>query len=157
MFVNILSLQLIKQGNQRLIMPAKDFYHDRVKTALIKDGWEITNDPLRLKWGIRELFVDLGVKKLIAARKAQQKIAVEIKGFTNPSAIADLEQALGQYLIYRAVLEEAYNDFSLYLAIRQTTYRAIFSEPIGELIVQKYKVKLLVFDDRNEEIRQWIT
>ncbi|UIE39127.1 XisH family protein [Leptodesmis sichuanensis] len=25
-------------------MPAKDFYHDTVKTALIKDGWAITDD-----------------------------------------------------------------------------------------------------------------
>ena len=60
-------------------MPAKDFYHDIVKNSLIKDGWTITNDPLRLKWGIRELFVDLGVAKLIAATKLEQKIAVEIK------------------------------------------------------------------------------
>ena len=74
-------------------MPAKDFYHDPVKNALVKDGWTITNDPLRLKWGVRELFVDLGLTKLIAAQKAEQKIAVEIKGFTNPSMIADLEQA----------------------------------------------------------------
>ncbi len=87
-------------------MPAKDIYHDVVKNALIKDGWTVTNDPFRLKWGARELFVDLGLSKLIAAQKAEQKIAVEIKSFTNPSSIADLEQALGQYLLYRAVLEE---------------------------------------------------
>ncbi|MEB3282115.1 MAG: element excision factor XisH family protein [Lyngbya sp.] len=37
-------------------MPAKDFYHDTVKNALIKDGWRITNDPLRLKWGWEETF-----------------------------------------------------------------------------------------------------
>ncbi len=29
-------------------MPAKDIYHDVVKQALIKDGWTITDDPLRL-------------------------------------------------------------------------------------------------------------
>ena len=127
-------------------MPAKDFYHDTVKNALIKDGWAITNDPLRLKWGIRELFVDLGLTKLIAAQKSDQKIAVEIKGFTNPSAIADLEQALGQYLIYRAVLQELQPDCSLYLAIRKATYRAIFSEPIGNLVVKKYNISLLVFE-----------
>jgi len=98
---------------------------------LVKDGWTITNDPLRLKWGVRELFVDLGLTKLIAAQKAEQKIAVEIKGFTNPSMIADLEQALGQYLIYRSVLEEVQPDCLLYLAVRKTTYQGIFSELIG--------------------------
>ncbi len=29
-------------------MPAKDIYHDTVKKALIKDGWKITHDPLKL-------------------------------------------------------------------------------------------------------------
>lgn len=137
-------------------MPAKDFYHDVVKNALVKDGWNITNDPLRLKWGVRELFVDLGLTKLIAAKKGEQKIAVEIKSFTNPSMIADLEQALGQYLIYRAILEEVEPDCLLYLAIRQPTYQSIFSEPIGQLVLQKYQINLLVCDTQKEEIVQWI-
>jgi hypothetical protein len=137
-------------------MPAKDIYHDTVKNALIKDGWTITNDPLRLKWGLRELFVDLGISKLISAQKANQTIAVEIKSFTNPSPIADLEQALGQYLIYRAILEETEPECLLYLAIRQTTYGAIFSEKIGELILKKYQLSLIVFDAKKEEICQWI-
>jgi hypothetical protein len=29
-------------------MPAKDKYHEAVKTALIKDGWTITDDPLHI-------------------------------------------------------------------------------------------------------------
>lgn len=40
-------------------MPAKDIYHNTVRAALEKDGWTITDDPLKLKWGIRELFIDL--------------------------------------------------------------------------------------------------
>ena len=137
-------------------MPAKDIYHDAVKNALVKDGWEIANDPLRLTWGVREFFVDLGVSKLIAARKAEQMIAVEIKGFTSRSAIADLEQALGQYLLYRAVLEEVRRDCLLYLAISRATYQGIFAEPIGTLIVNKYRLNLWVFDAKNEEVLQWI-
>jgi hypothetical protein len=35
-------------------MPAKDFYHETVKNALLKDGWQITHDPLRLSWGGKE-------------------------------------------------------------------------------------------------------
>ena len=54
-------------------MPAKDIFHNIVVTALQKDGWIITDDPLRLKWGLRELFVDLGAKKLIAAQKGETK------------------------------------------------------------------------------------
>lgn len=96
------------------------------------------------------------MSKLITAQKAEQMIAVEIKGFTNRSAIADLEQALGQYLLYRAVLQEVRVECKLYLAIRKTTYQAIFSEPIGELIVDKYRLNLLVFDPQKEEVLEWI-
>jgi len=63
-------------------MPAKDFYHDIVVQALIHDGWEITDDPLILSYGGRELYVDLGAEKTtIAAQKDNLKIAVEIKSF----------------------------------------------------------------------------
>lgn len=41
-------------------MPAKDIYHDVVKQALIKDGWTITDDPLRLRWAKRNIYIDLG-------------------------------------------------------------------------------------------------
>jgi hypothetical protein len=30
-------------------MPARDFYHNAVKAALIKEGWIITADPYPLK------------------------------------------------------------------------------------------------------------
>ncbi len=60
-------------------MPAKDIFHDNIKNALIKDGWRITDDPLKLQWGNKDLYVDLGAEKLIAAEKENQKIAVEIK------------------------------------------------------------------------------
>ncbi len=42
-------------------MPAKDLYHNTVITALEKDGWIITNDPLVIRWGKKDLYVDLGV------------------------------------------------------------------------------------------------
>jgi len=37
-------------------MPARDVYHNTVKQALIKDGWTITNDPLHLKWGRKDMY-----------------------------------------------------------------------------------------------------
>lgn len=46
-------------------MPAKDIYHDAVKNALIKEGWIITDDPLHLKWGQKDMYVDLGAKEPI--------------------------------------------------------------------------------------------
>jgi hypothetical protein len=142
--------------NKFINMPAKDLYHETVKMALIKDGWTITNDPLKLQWGLRELFVDLGAKKLLAAQKGEQLIAVEIKSFISASPIADLENALGQYIIYSNILEEVEQERLLYLAIRKAIYRDFFQEPIGNLIIQKNHLRLLVFDAKEEAISQWI-
>ena len=43
-------------------MPARDIYHNTVKNALTKDGWTITHDPLKLQWGAKDLYVDLGAE-----------------------------------------------------------------------------------------------
>lgn len=53
----------------RVLMPAKDIYHNIVRTALEKDGWVITDDPFKLKCGTKDLYVDLGAQKLLAAQK----------------------------------------------------------------------------------------
>ena len=60
---------------------AKDVYHNTVRTALEKDGWTITHDPLTLKIGGRSAYVDLGAEKLFAAEKGGQRIAVEVEKF----------------------------------------------------------------------------
>jgi hypothetical protein len=137
-------------------MSVKDIYHNTIKKALEKDDWIITNDPLKLTWGKRDFFVDLGAKKLLAAQKGEQKIAVEVKSFTGISQATELEKALGQYILYRNILEEKEPDRLLYLAIIEDVFNDIFSEPIGDLIITKNQIKLLVVNDEKEVITQWI-
>lgn len=48
---------------------AKDIYHDIVRSALEKDGWTITQDPLRITIGARGVYVDLGAEKLLIAER----------------------------------------------------------------------------------------
>ena len=138
-------------------MPAKDIYHNCVKNALIKDGWIITHDPLKLKWGKKEMYVDLGAKRLLAAEKANCKIAIEIKSFVNPSEMQDLENALGQYTLYYDVLERVEPDRILYLAVRMAVFFDLFEEPIGQLLIEKQRFKIIVFDPETEEIIKWIS
>ena len=65
-------------------MPAKDLYHDHVKNALLKDGWKITHEHLKLDWDESPIYVDLGAEQLLTAEKGGRKIAVEIKSFVSP-------------------------------------------------------------------------
>ena len=136
-------------------MPARDKYHNQVKNALIKDGWTITHDPLRLKWGLKDMYVDLGAEQLLAAEKEQRKIAVEIKSFIGLSEMDDLEKALGQYVLYHDVLAQVEPERELYLAINEETFADLFAEPIGALLLQNRRIQLLVFDLHQEVIRQW--
>lgn len=137
-------------------MPAKDIYHDTVKNALIKDGWTITDDPLILKWGSKTLLIDLGAEKLIAAEKDNKKIAVEIKSFVGASPVNDLEKALGQYILYHDILAALVSDKLLYLAITNKAFTEIFQEPLGNILLQNNRVRLIVFEAQKEEILQWI-
>jgi hypothetical protein len=78
-------------------MPAKDIHHDSLKKALVKDGWTITHGPLRLKWGAKDMYVDLSAERILIAEKAGQSIAVEIKSFVGASELHDIENAIGQF------------------------------------------------------------
>ena len=136
-------------------MPQRDIYHDAVKNALIKEGWEITADPLILQFGGRNIYVDLEAESPIAAQKEGRKIAVEVKSFSNPSEVYDLEKAIGQYVMYRELLAHKESERALYLAISIETYKGIFSEPLGELMVETQQLKLVIFDEIQEVIQQW--
>jgi len=137
-------------------MPAKDIYHNQVRNALEKENWQITKDPLVLKWGTRDLYIDLGAEKLIAAEKTGQKIAVEVKSFVSNSPISDLEKALGQYILYHDILQQLEPNRRLYLAIRQETYSELFQEPVGKILLENQRLCLLVFDSEQEIILKWI-
>lgn len=137
-------------------MPAKDTYHDTVKNALIKDGWKITHDPYRMIWGSTRFFVDLAAEPLLAAEKKNQKIAIEIKSFAGQSNMVDLEKALGQYILYRTIMQKVEPDRILYLAVSEKAVEEIFDEPVGRLITEKQSLKLIFFEPQSEVITRWI-
>jgi len=147
-------------------MPQKDSIHNPVKQALVKDGWEITDDPYVIAYGERFLFVDLGaegiqqaeavVGNFIGAERANVRIAVEIKELRGQSVIVELEQAIGQYVLYRLLLNRIEPERSIYLAIPDTSYQELFTEPIGELVISDLPLQLVVIDIERAEVKQWI-
>src|SRR5262245_22530288 len=117
-------------------MPAKNIYHDGVVRALRADGWTITHDPLTLSFGGKDLFVDLGAERAaLAAEKEGRKIAVEIQSFLGPSPVRDLQEAVGQYDVYRAVLAEMEPGRVPYLALPRRVHEGLLSERFGRVVV----------------------
>ncbi|MGI2903394.1 XisH family protein [Tolypothrix sp. VBCCA 56010] len=137
-------------------MSAKDRFHDAVKIALEKDGWTITDDPLRIPIDrLTNMFIDLAAEKLIVANREGQKIAVEVKSFLSPSTMSDFHTALGQFINYRYALEEHEPERVLYLAVPATTYEEFFTTRFIKFVTQRSQINLLIFDPAKEEIIQW--
>lgn len=138
-------------------MPAKDTYHEAVKAALVHDGWTITHDPLRIRLARgKNLFVDLGAERLIGAERGTEKIAVEIKSFTRASDMKDLEEALGQYVLYDRLLLRHEVDRTLYLAVTEEVRKSVFEEEAGQVLLEDGILRLVTFDPVKEVIVRWI-
>ncbi|MBD2526787.1 XisH family protein [Nostoc sp. FACHB-133] len=137
-------------------MPAKDLYHDAVKNALIKDGWLIIADPYIIKYEDAELYADLAAEKPIAAERQGQKIVVEIKSFVGKSQMYDFHNALGQYIVYRNLIQVSEPEYNLYLAIDDIVYFNFFQRPSVQLITRQNNLQLIVVDTQQEQIVQWI-
>jgi hypothetical protein len=136
---------------------ARDVFHPQVKAALIKDGWLITHDPftIRISEAIK-LQIDLAAENAIAAERNTEKIAVEIKSFIADSDISEFHTALGQYLNYCQALELQEPERIVYLAVPIDTYQDFFQLPFVQSVLQRYQVKLIIYEPKQEEIRQWI-
>jgi XisH protein len=136
---------------------AKDFFHQQVKNALIKDGWNVTHDPftIRISEAVK-LQIDLAAESAIGAERNSEKIAVEIKSFVGDSDISAFHTALGQYLNYCQALEEQEPERIVYLAIPVETYRDFFQLPFIQRALRRYQIKLIIYDPKFEEIKQWI-
>src|SRR5688572_30139435 len=119
-------------------MPARDVLHDSARNALVKDGWIISQDPFRLTWGRHYMYVDLAAERLVAAEKEGRQIAVEVKTFSGLSPVHDLEQAVGQYLVYRSVLARREPNRTLYLAVTAHVFTDLFNSDLGQLVREDY-------------------
>lgn len=139
-------------------MSAKDIYHKACVLALEKEGWTITHDPLTVTIGRRDLLIDLGAERMVAAERNGERIAVEIKSFVKLSIVQDLKEALGQFILYEDALARSENqaDRVLFLAIREETYDELFIEQIGQMLLENGRLRLLVFNEYTEEIVKWI-
>ena len=134
-------------------MPAKDRYHDVVVRALQKDGWTIIAEQVALSMPARRLWIDIRAQK-----EAQNAlILVEVKGFeTLASAVAYLADAIGQCVLYQAILEYVGITDQLYMAVPAAAFEGILGEEIGRQAIRKAQIRVIVFDAQQEEIVRWI-
>lgn len=137
-------------------MAVQDQIHAAVRTALIRDGWSISDEPLTIRWDHSQLEIDLGAERILLAEKQQEVIAVEIKSFLRSNSIPELQKAVGQYLMYREALAVYEPERRLFLATHQKVLTELLAQPQTTAFLNKYLVHLLIVDLQKEEIGQWI-
>ncbi|MDF5707074.1 MAG: XisH family protein [Nostoc sp. S4] len=133
---------------------AKDRFHNVVRTALEKEGWTITADPYQVSIGDVDFEIDLAAQ-MLAAERADEKIAVEIKSFIGGSNVSEFHTALGQFLNYQFALEEFDPQRKLYLAVPDSIYQSFFQRRFIGSVIKRTKINLLVYDEKEEIIVQW--
>lgn len=136
-------------------MPNVDRYHSVVLRCLEKAGWSITKEQEYISIGThndtnRRLYIDIK-----AQRNDEQLVLIEVKGLQQ-SPVHELMELLGQYLTYRMALNYLSIEIPLYMAIPEASYENIFQHILGQEMMRRYAIPILVFDPVREEIIQWI-
>jgi hypothetical protein len=137
-------------------MPSRDIIHRATVVALKKDGWEITADPLTVRYDDLTVYADLAAEHTLGAQRGGRRIAVEAKSFVGSSLIRELEMAVGQFAVYRALLNKVDPDRELWLAAPHEIVDQLLRRPAFKLIVAHCRLSLLAIDQRIEEVQRWI-
>ena len=136
-------------------MPNVDRHHFVVLRCLEKAGWSIIKEQEYISIGThndtnRRLYLDIK-----AQRNDEQLVLIEVKGLEQ-SPVHELMQLLGQYLTYRMALDYLSIEIPLYMAVPEAAYENIFQHVLGQAMINRYAIPLLIFDPVREEIIQWM-
>lgn len=126
-----------------------------MKSALLQDNWTITAEPYTIEYEEVRVFADLRAERT-DRDQGREIVVIEIKSFLHPSFIHEFETALGQYQVYRALLNVVAPECRLYLALPATVHADFFYQSAVRLLVETYNVSLPVVDTNLEVIVQWI-
>lgn len=136
-------------------MSARDAFHETVKQALIKDGWNNVA-PLTLRYGRTKLEIDLGAEQVFVAQRNDVQIAIEVKSFAAASVVYEFHQAIGQYVHYRMVLRRLQPERLPYLALPDEIYERFFQMDFFRDSLEENQIHLLLVNANTAEVTQWI-
>jgi Holliday junction resolvase-like predicted endonuclease len=135
-------------------MAKTDAIEPQVVNALIHDGWTIVQTQIAVRYETWTAHIDLLVRSSITAVQGEKNVVIEVKSFQPRLKLADLEKAVGQYLIYKSWLARKRPGWDLYLAISTRTAKFFADEAI-QVVVKDYGINLLIVDIKTERIVAW--
>lgn len=136
-------------------MPALDRCHYQIVRALDQDGWHVEHAPYRVVVAARTAYIDLEVAK--TSRSVDPaRLLLELKCFAEPDAMTrEIYEAIGQYLIYRAMLDVTRDPRPLFLTLPDEVFNKRF-DPVVIKVLEEQDIRLLLVDLNEERIIRWI-
>jgi XisH protein len=135
---------------------ARDKFHNNVREGLIKEGWRVTAEQLRIDLDETFVEIDLMAEMILVAERADEKIAVEVKSFLGASIMSEFHGAVGQFLDYRTALEEVEPERVLFLAVPVDVWEhKVFQGRFIQKRLQMENIKLIIFDPFINTIVSW--
>lgn len=69
----------------------------------------------------------------------------------------DFHSALGQYIVYRNLIQLTEPEYTLYLAIDHLVYESFFQRKSVQIVIKDNRVFLIAVDTNKEELVKWLT
>jgi hypothetical protein len=136
-------------------MPALDKCHDQVVSAFRKEGWVDVKSPLVIDIEDRRAYIDVLFTRGTNGRR-ENLLVVEIKCFGDENTITtEIYTSLGQYQIYRLLLERARLNYPLFLAVPKHIFEQKFDRIVLEMLANA-RINVVIVDIEIEEIVQWM-
>jgi XisH protein len=70
--------------------------------------------------------------------------------------VPDIQEAVGQYDVYRAVLAEMEPARVPCLAVPRRVHDGLLAERFGQMIVSRLGLRLVIFDEQQPRVVTWI-
>lgn len=136
-------------------MSAFDQCHDQVVRALEKAGWRLEKAPLRVQVESRVAYIDAEMSRGMNGKR-ESLLLLEVKCFATKNATTtELYEAIGQYLVYRAMIVEREKPHAVYLAVPEHNFSDIFDSPVMR-VLKESQIKVIVVNLEIEEVVKWI-
>ena len=81
---------------------------------------------------------------------------LKLRALLGDRALYDFHGALGQYIVYRNLIQLTAPEYRLYLVIDDIVYQDFFRRKSIQVITNENQVLLMVVEMAKEEIMQWI-
>lgn len=111
---------------------------------------------MRFRWKGKTFWPDLGAERIIAAEREAEKIAVEIKSFTEPIVLHEFYEAIGQYEVYNTALKQLDRERKVVLAIPENIWSNLNTQEFVTAFFAIKSIPYFVYNFEKETIEQWI-